>query len=277
MKDTLTASVPIVVAIITATFSLLGSLLAVFKDEIKEYIKTRKKPVLRAEDESFVSIGLNEVAFDKDLRVRKRPFDTNISVSKSRSQDEIRFEIPSRKPHWFPIIFMTGWLLAWTAGIVAAGSAFFGMLFGGVRSGTAEDDLFGIVFMGGWLIAALAGEVAVTRQLKKSIFSSSAIVELNFGVAGILTVKRQHGRIRHATQYLIANIDGFEKFGPTPVSIGFGQDNTSGVFFRYGINRVTLDGITDNEAEWLAQELNRALDVSGKSEGREAGKRINEA
>jgi hypothetical protein len=262
MEDALKTAAPVITALITAVFGLLGSLIAVFKDELKEYVKKKNQGEERVVAQDFVPARLQ--GGDETLRhpVRKRPFNTKIEILKSHETDDIRFIIPLHAKNWFPIVFMSGWLLAWTAGIAFAGFAFFGMIFRSASAGFSGMDLFAIVFMGGWLIGALAGEVAVTKQLKKSMSSLAGRLEATLARDGDLVLKKRFGRISTTTVYPVVKIDGFEHYGGGSSNQGFGQGDGGGIYFRYGIDRIAFDGITANEAEWLAQELNRALAVT---------------
>jgi hypothetical protein len=88
-----------------------------------------------------------------DGALANAPFDTKIAYRVTG--DTLVFRIP---PSISPVrivmaVFITGWLIAWTAGIVFAATTLSRMLQGG-----AGEPGGAVVFMAGWLIAALAGE-----------------------------------------------------------------------------------------------------------------------
>ena len=59
-------------------------------------------------------------------------------------------ELPSAGERLFKIVFLAGWLMAWTVGIMMAGGMFLG---------TLGQEPAAAVFVGGWLVAAIAGWV----------------------------------------------------------------------------------------------------------------------
>jgi len=258
MNETLKAAAPIVVALITGVFGLLGSLIAVFKDELREWLKSREKPVETDAKEVLVSANLRHTPPLRNTESRRRPFNSRIEILQSSAGKGLVFRIPIARKEWFSILFTAGWLIGWTASIVFTAYSFFGKLFGSIRTGTTGEDIFGIVFMGGWLIGALAGEVVVAGILKNSLVSAfENAIEVRFS-SGELILLRRRGRISSERRYPLDKVDGFEAYGTS------GVGEVAGVFFRFGIDRVSIDGLTPNEAEWLAQELEYASQVENE-------------
>ena len=76
-------------------------------------------------------------------QTRAQPDPGSMTAATNESEDK-----PGVALRLFSGLFIAGWLVAWTAGIVMAMGRFATML---------EEFTFGTIFVGGWLIAAFAG------------------------------------------------------------------------------------------------------------------------
>jgi len=248
-------------AVITSLAGLLGAVVTVFKDEIKARWRYRPPPGVEVKETTdLVPVAPGDVPAIAHPQSRKRPFNSRIQVLASTHGRERVFILPLKRP-WFQLLFMAGWLLAWTVGIGVAALIFFGILFG-----KAETEGVGripvLIFMSGWLLAALAGEFAAAKSLKSRLFKGK--VELRFS-GGEFIVMGRGGLAHTMVHYCIDKIDGFEPMGSAPPASNVGQLSgqryPAGVFFRYGIDRIAFEGLTPNDAEWLSQELQRTLEA----------------
>lgn len=88
-----------------------------------------------------------------------RPADMSLSTTALANQSALAGSTETRVPmngeRLFMLVFLSGWIVAWTVGVAAA--------FGAFVAGTG--DLFGTLFLGGWLMAAVAAWVFVANTV----------------------------------------------------------------------------------------------------------------
>ncbi len=233
-------------AIITTIGALGAAFIAVFKEEIKSYRK-RKHSSAKSIMSGSTILQVSDLTSNQDakpLSDRKRPFDTNIQIEKAEDESSFIFYMPSSYQGIGGLLFTSGWLVGWTAGIGVASFFFWLMLF---YSKGETRDLFGTIFVGGWLIAAIAGEFMVIKQIKSSILKilGKQIITLS---GNILYFTDRIFGIDVTSKYQLENIDGF-----------LAEDNE--FFFRYGKKRIQITDLTDNEIEWLKPQLEYAVNI----------------
>jgi hypothetical protein len=239
---------PVWAALITGFFGLTTAIITVFKDELRAWIAGKPQQTVVPVGPALLPIDSIVVKGDPDGR-RKRPFDTKSEILRTEPGDAFVFRLHQGEKRWFELFFMLGWMAAWTAGIVFAAFAFFGLLIGDshIEAGSLGMRLFTTVFLGGWLLAAIAGEFAVAKAIKRRLAGVLGRVQISVSNRA-LTVSMILGALMTSKEYETEKCDGFGETGGT-------------VFFRYGIRRIEFDGMAPNEAEWLAQQLNNAYRV----------------
>jgi len=78
---------------------------------------------------------------------QSNPFSHSPIQSTQDTSEEPSERIAMNGQRAFTLIFMCGWIIAWSAGIYMAATAFLGSFAAG----------FETIFLGGWLLAAIAG------------------------------------------------------------------------------------------------------------------------
>ncbi len=186
-------------------------------------------------------------ASSADAALANAPFDTKIAYQVRG--DTLVFRIPPslNLARIVVAVFITGWLIGWTAAIVFAATTLSGMLRGGgePRGGAA-------LFMGGWLLAALAGEAVALWVLASSVSSAFArrfvicTPDTLFVVVRVWFLKRVSSyQLRYVRN--LAAADGIKSM-TTPI-----PDQWLG--FDYGKRKVLIPGVTQPEANWIAESI----------------------
>jgi hypothetical protein len=142
-------------AVITTLGALGGTFLTVYFNVIR---KAKHETV----DIKVAAARASEkaVQFERDDSV---PFNSEILFA--RFADQTIIKLPRKGGEYFGIVFMTGWLVGWTAAIFFVGSILLHSLISKEESGGME--WFPALFLSGWLIAAIAGEFAAINSLFK--------------------------------------------------------------------------------------------------------------
>ncbi len=245
-------------AAITGFFGLVTALVTVFRDEIRGCMQSKRQPVEVDKGEELAPIDSIMLTESNHEAIRKRPFDTRTELLRSPKGDAFLFKIHLRNKGWIELFFMTGWIVAWTVGIVFAAFFFFAMLFGGTDVDREPSGrIFSMFFIGGWLVAALAGEFAVAKAIKKRLASVIGRLQITISANGV-TVGRVFGGLKSRTHYDAAKIDGFGESEKNLVNL---QKVQWSVYLRCGVQRIEFEGMSANEAEWLEQQLNNASKV----------------
>jgi hypothetical protein len=236
-------------AAITGFFGFLTATMTVFKDEIKAWIAGNLQPSAITTGPKLLPIE-SIVVKEGPVGQRKRPFDTKSQILQTESGDAYIFRLHQPDKKWFELLFMIGWLVAWTAGIIFFAFGFFelllGMFFGSSRinAGPFGMQLFVTVFTGGWLVGAIAGEFAVAKAIKRRLATILGQIQISVSRHEI-AVRSILGSLMTGKEYETLKCDGFGEVGGV-------------VFLRYGVQRIQFEGFTSNEAEWLGQQLNNA-------------------
>jgi hypothetical protein len=118
------------------------------------------------------------------------------------------------------------------------------------QDGDAASTLYGIVttlFVLGWVIGACVGEISAARSLKQMIIVASGYPQVLFNPTELRMSVTVKNREEEVSSYSLSNIDGFD------------LSYNHRLFFRYGVRRIYIEDITENEAEWLEQEFELAL------------------
>src|SRR5580658_421566 len=157
-----------------------------------------------------------------------QPFVSRSTVSED--VEGLRISIPAQRS--WAILFMLGWLGAWTAGGIAAGTSLFRML----------AWAFGEVLVGYTVLYAIGG-----RQIVLSKFDA-------------LTIKTEIFGLGSAKAYLVGEMRNL-RFQP-PAIVGRGQ-RASGIAFDYGSKTVMFGaGLDEKEATDLVARIRQRCPVA---------------
>lgn len=166
------------------------------------------------------------------------PFDTKIAYRVSG--DALVFRLARSFKGLAISLFLAGWLVAWTAGIVTVA----GVLIAGLHDGKGPA-----LFLGGWLIAALAGEVMALRALGSRLAPAVGERFLICTADTLFTVSRVwfFKRIRAYDLRYVQNLAATDSIKSPVFPIP-----EEGLRFDYGRRTVSVPGMTRSEAAWIA-------------------------
>ena|GEM_PF-1848628 len=166
-----------------------------------------------------------------------QPFVSRSTVSED--VEGLRISIPAQRS--WAILFMLGWLGAWTAGGIAAGTSLF------------HRFNFFILF---WMLAWAFGEVLVGYTVLYAI-GGRQIVLSKFDA---LTIKTEIFGLGSAKAYLVGEMRNL-RFQP-PAIVGRGQ-RASGIAFDYGSKTVMFGaGLDEKEATDLVARIRQRCPVA---------------
>ncbi|MGA3092681.1 MAG: hypothetical protein ABSD75_29130 [Terriglobales bacterium] len=166
-----------------------------------------------------------------------QPFVSRSTVSEDAGG--LRISIPPQRS--WAILFMLGWLGAWTVGGIAAGTSLF------------HRFNFFILF---WMFAWAFGEVFVGYTVLYTI-GGRQIVLANLDA---LTIKTEIFGIGPARSYLVSEMKNL-RFQPMAI-VGRGQ-RSSGIAFDYGAKTVMFGaGLDENEATDLVARIRQRCPVA---------------
>lgn len=182
--------------------------------------------------------------FSKEIAPRfssfidSRPFDSNITYD--LRDGALLFRIPGSRTNLFQILFMSGWLAGWTAGIFFVTTILLSSLF---NRGAEQSGLgwFGGVFMSGWLVAAIAGEYAAIQGL-------TSILVVSLGNQYIAALR---DRMIVRKSLLFMKIDNVY----ASRYLRNWKATQEGLQFEYGKQKELIGGPTEIEASWIASGL----------------------
>src|SRR5271166_3018211 len=166
-------------------------------------------------------------------------------VSRSTISEEaegLRISIPPRR-NW-ALLFMLGWLGAWTVGGIAAGTSLF------------HHFNFFILF---WMFAWVFGEVFVGYTVFYAIGGRQIIL----ASPDALTIKTEIFGLGPARSFLVSEMKNL-RFEPRAI-LGRGQ-RASGIAFDYGAKTVMFgDGLDEKEATALVARIRQRCPVADES------------
>jgi hypothetical protein len=171
---------------------------------------------------------------------KSRPFDTSIACNVTG--EALIFKIPPSYSGIFGILFLCGWLIAWTVGIFAAAMAVLSM------SPQRSSDWLGFLFMCGWLVGALAGEYWAMNSLLRGVMESFGSQALIFTKDALFHVRRLLF-VKIASVYVKSYINNLIEKGDS-------------LQFDYGKKKIQVGGMTELEAKWIrsgVEEYNKTF------------------
>lgn len=171
----------------------------------------------------------------------RAPFDTKITYRVSG--DALVFRLSRSFKGTAVSLFLTGWLVAWTAAIVTVAGFFVATLRD--RNGAA-------LFLGGWLIAALTGEIMALRRLVSRLAPAIGERFLICTRDALFTVSRV---------WLYKSVSGYDLryarniVGTDSIKNPVFPIPEEGLQFDYGRRKVSVPGMTQSEAVWIAESI----------------------
>lgn len=167
-----------------------------------------------------------------------RPFDTAISCNKTA--DALIFMVPPNFKYVFRLLAAIGFLVAWTAGLFAA-SLSFAAIFYDLTHGGQSVDWFALLFLFGWLIGAVAAEYTIIKSAVGTMYRALGEQFLIYNSELLIHISRL-SFFNEKAGYIYRNVQNM-------------SGTEAGLHFDYGKRKITIPGVTENEANWIKRSI----------------------